>query len=86
MRSIPLSSESPSRFAVVVPKKIAKTAVLRNKIKRIVYRAIEMSLGDISNDQLRVVVIFGVKSDVSKVPFAEILEEVKGLLLKKGQK
>lgn len=89
MRSLPISLELPSRFAVVVPKKVAKTAVLRNKIKRIVYRAIEEAKEDISVGPSSCMSIFGVKSDISKIPFAEIAKEVKSLgvsMLKSGQK
>ena len=76
----------PSRFAVAVPKKVAQTAVLRNKIKRIVYQALESFGVDILTGQPGNMIIFGVKKDISKISFAKIAEELKGLLLKKGQK
>ncbi|MBI2474469.1 MAG: ribonuclease P protein component [Candidatus Taylorbacteria bacterium] len=37
------NSQAKAHFAVVVPKKIAKTAVLRNKIRRRMYEAIRRS-------------------------------------------
>jgi ribonuclease P protein component len=86
MRSFLLPAGLPSRFAVAVSKKVAKTAVLRNKIKRIVYRAIETFGGDILSNQPSHMIIFGVKNDVSKASFVEITQEIKDLWLKKGQK
>jgi len=85
-RFILLPVESTSRFAVAVPKKIAQTAVLRNKIKKIVYKAIETFGADVLASQPSVMVIFGVKKDISKFSFKEIAEELQGLYLKKGQK
>ena len=79
-RSFLLPAGLPSRYAVAVSKKVAPTAVLRNKIKRIVYRAIETLGGDILNGQPSCMIIFGVKKDISDVPFAEIVQEVKNLL------
>jgi ribonuclease P protein component len=38
-----LPAFSPFRCAVVVSKKVAKTAVMRNKLRRSVYRALEGS-------------------------------------------
>lgn len=70
----------PSRFAVAVSKKIAPTAVLRNKIKRVVYRAIEtLDVGVLIN-QPGQMFIFGIKKDISKEPFAEVFLEIKNLL------
>ena len=86
VRSTPLPSGSLSRFAVAVSKKVAPTAVLRNKIKRIVYNAVEGVCGQDSTPQPSCMTIFGVKSDISKVPSTEIIKEVESLLLKKDQK
>ena len=81
VRSSLLPAELPSRFAVVVSKKVAPTAVLRNKIRRIVYRAIEILNGRTLTDQQSVMVIWGVKKDISKVPFAKITQELESLHL-----
>lgn len=89
VRSQSISEGSGSLFAVSVPKKFAKTAVLRNKIKRLVYRAIQEGLSDTSIKVPDQMTIFGVKNDISKVAFVEIAKEVKDLLLlllKKDQK
>ena len=86
MRSFSLPEGIPSRFAVAVPKKVAPTAVLRNKIKRLVYKAIEMFDKEVLVTQPGCIIIFGLKKDVSKITFAEMSQELRGLLLKKGQK
>ena len=86
MRSVPTPINSPSRFAVAISKKVAPTAVLRNKIKRIVYRAIEISSGDSLTGQSGVAMIFGVKKDISQDPFTEIVKEIQELLLNKVKK
>jgi ribonuclease P protein component len=86
MRSFLLPTGLSSRFAVAVSKKVAPTAVLRNKIKRLVYKAIEITDTQTLADQSGQMVIFGVKNDVTKVSFPEIGEEIKNLLLKIGQK
>lgn len=38
-----MRSEGSTKFAAVAPKKIAKTAVDRNKLRRIIYNAIKTS-------------------------------------------
>lgn len=59
-------------FSASVPKKIAKTAVLRNKIRRRIYAVIEEK-PDLQG------VLFA-KSDLSKVSFEELKNEVASLL------
>lgn len=86
MRSFSLPVGLPSRFAVAVPKKVAQTAVLRNKIKRLVYKAIEMFDKEVLANQPGCMIIFGVKKDISKITFDEVSQELRDLLLKKGQK
>lgn len=84
MRAFVLPAGLPSRFAVAVPKKVAPTAVLRNKIKRIVYRAIEIAGSDVLAFQPGKMIIFGAKVDISKLPFEQIAQEIKDLTLKKA--
>lgn len=76
-RSLPSPTGSPSRFAVAVPKKVAPTAILRHKIKRTVYRAVEELGDEFLTGRPSVMTIFGVKKDLSDVPLAEIVEELK---------
>ena len=81
LRSVSLPAGLSSRFAVAVSKNTIKTAVLRNRIKRIVYQAIETLGPEVLASQPSVMVIFGLKSDISKMPFAEIVQELKDLLV-----
>lgn len=86
MRSFALPVGLPSQFAVAVSKKVTPTAVLRNKIKRIVYQSVEAADTSVLADRPGNMVIFGVKSDISNTPFDEINKEIQSLLLNKGQK
>ncbi len=86
IRSFSLLESLPSRYAVAIPKKIAKTAVLRNRIKRIVYTAIEtLDKGGVFSNQTNHMTIFGVKTDVSKISYEEVVKEVKDLLEKRAK-
>lgn len=49
---------SHSRFAVVVSKKVLKSAVRRNRIRRRVYEIIRLELLYLKNDQDVVIIIF----------------------------
>ena len=80
MRSFVLPAGLPSRFAVAVTKKVGSTAVLRNRIKRLVYHAIEEASVDILAGQPCCMVIFGVKKDISELDSALITKEIKNLL------
>jgi ribonuclease P protein component len=44
IRCVPLSTSEPSRIAVIVSKKVAKSAVARNKLRRRVYSAFQPML------------------------------------------
>lgn len=80
VRSILASAGLPSRFAVVVSKKIAPTAVLRNKNKRFVYKAIETLNTSNSTRQPNKMFILGVKKDLSKLSSIDITQELKNLI------
>jgi ribonuclease P protein component len=80
------SDEAESRFAVTVPKKIAKTAVLRNKIKRLGYRGLEVAYGSDFSVQPVKKIVLGLKKDISNVPFDEIVKDLKNLLIEKKSK
>ena len=73
---------STYRVAVVVSKKVSKSAVQRNRIRRRVYEAFQSEAGDITkpND-----LIFTVFSDqVLSADFAELQSQVRSLLNKAG--
>jgi ribonuclease P protein component len=76
LRAIP-SLGSVSRFAVVVPKRIAKSAVVRNRMRRRVYAALHPVL--VGHDPQ----IFGVivlAADIQGVSLTEMTVEIQSLL------
>jgi ribonuclease P protein component len=83
MRSFLLPAGFSSRFAVAVSKKVAPTAVERNKSKRIVYKAIEMFGNDILLNKPHNLVIFGVKTSILDVSLDEIHKELINLFEKR---
>jgi ribonuclease P protein component len=72
-----------SKFSVVVSKKVAKTAVLRNKIRRRVYSCIREILKTSSTRKPGLLVFFA-KKDVDKLKFINLKSEVENLLSKSG--
>ncbi len=70
-----------SRFAVSVPKKVAKTAVLRNKIKKKIYSIIK-------NFEKKIIlgfnVIFIAKIGVDKLKFTDLSNEIDKIFVKIG--
>ena len=68
------------RFAVVVSKKIEKTAVGRNRIRRRVYEAIRSELKDYPAFMDCIFVV--VNKDVSTIPFKKLQNTVHKLLEK----
>ena len=67
-----------TRFAVVVSKKVAKTAVGRNKIRRRVYEVIRKNIEYIPKEMDYVFVVFS--SEVGEMKFSE-LEKLIGELV-----
>ncbi len=76
-----LKVEGVNRFSVAVPKKIAKTAVERNKIRRRFYSALRPLDPKISPS---VQGVFIVKAPVIKSSLAEISSELKSFFVKIG--
>lgn len=72
------NSRGFTRVAVVVSKKVIKTAVGRNLIRRRVYEAIRRNFEDIPKKRDYIFVIFS--KDVAKMPFHE-LEKMLGELV-----
>jgi ribonuclease P protein component len=73
--------EKPSQFAMVVSKKVAKIAVVRNKLRRRGYRAIEQALPDLKAGYF-VVIFFKKGTSELDVPttqqkITEILKKAK---------
>lgn len=70
-----LNQENP-QYAFVVPKSVAKRAVVRNKLRRQGYNAIR------TMDTLSGLGVFMYKKQNKEVPFSEIKESIKSLLNK----
>lgn len=66
-------------FGVSIPKKIAKTAVLRHSIKRQIYSAIRPLLSR-TIDGFNVVIV--AKAEILKLSFSEISEEIEKIFVK----
>lgn len=67
--SIAFFTNMPPQGAVVVSKKVAKTAPVRNRIRRRVYHALRALLPNSGHS----VVIYPTK-DVAKIPFKDLTE------------
>lgn len=73
------SVDSPSKFAVSVPKKVAKTAVLRNKIKRRVFDCLKEIIPNIKKNGN---FIFIAKTGIEKLKYIQIKEEINKIFVK----
>jgi len=73
-----LQSKLPlSRFAVVIPKKVAKSAVVRNRARRRVYEIVRINLSQIKPGYT---IIITLKSDLVSIKPKELEQQlVKGL-------
>jgi len=70
-------NEGPSRITVVVSKKTAKTAVVRNRIRRRFYAAIEPLLKNLDRGYL---MVFYPKKEVETAPFPVLKLEIEKTL------
>ena len=70
-----------SRFSVIVSKKVAKTAVERNKIRRRLYSLLNSGYSEISRG---VHGIFIVKNDIKKVSVEELATTLDQFFVKIG--
>lgn len=74
------NSRRHQRFAVVVSKKIDKTAVGRNRIRRRVYEALRTELATYDDHMDCIFVV--VNKDVATLPFDELCFTIRKLLKK----
>lgn len=72
------------RFAVVVSKKVLKSAVGRNRIRRRIFEAIRLELPNFKEKQDLIFVVFN--ADVKKMPFLELQRVIYQLLLNSANK
>lgn len=71
----------PTRVSVVVPQKIGKTAVIRNKLRRKVYEAVRPLFSLVAPD---VYIIIFAKSSALSASFAELQREIRVAFVKAG--
>ena len=76
------NSRGFTRFAVVVSKKVEKSAVKRNRIRRRVYEVLRRNFDLIPKKKDYIFVIFS--SDVAKIDFNE-LEKIMGELVEQSK-
>lgn len=74
-----VSEDKHLKISSVAPKKIAKTAVLRNAIRRKVYSAVGKSINDIS---LPIKAIFLSKTGVIDIKNQDLKKEVRSIFVK----
>lgn len=72
------NSRGFQRFGVVVSKKVLKSAVGRNRIRRRVYEAIRLELPNFSAKKDCLFVVYS--RDIKDIPFLELRHMVKELL------
>ena len=66
-----------TRFAVVVSKKVLRSAVGRNRIRRRVYEAIRLNLSEFKQPRDYVFVIYSQR--IKSLPFSELEKEIREL-------
>ena len=69
-----------TRFAVVVSKKVMKSAVGRNRIRRRIYEAIRLELPQLKCPTDYILLVHN--REIGVVPFVELQKTIKDLLLK----
>lgn len=76
-----ISTQETSRFSVSVPKKVAKTATQRNKIRRQIYSALRKIDNRIKPGLSGVIVA---KSGIDKLSFISLELEISAVFVKSG--
>lgn len=70
------------RFAVVVSKKVSKSAVTRNRIRRRIYEWLRLNLSQLDQEQLTV--IFVHNEALAKMPHQSLVEQLQKIFKKAG--
>ena len=81
VRFVESEKKKETRFSIIVSKKISKTAVGRNLIRRRVSRVLEIMRGRIAHSYI---VLIYCKKNTHNAPFAILEKEVERSLLKIG--
>lgn len=67
-----------TRFAVVVSKKVLKSAVGRNFIRRRIYEAIRLNFSSFPKQRDYIIIVFS--KDIANLPFKELEKALKSLV------
>lgn len=67
-----------TRFAVVVSKKVLKTAVGRNRIRRRVYEAVRLNFDKFKKPRDYIFVVYD--KQIEKLPFSDLQKQIRSLL------
>ena len=78
IRAMPTKTWDECAFSVVISKKRAKQAVLRNKNKRRVYNALNKVLKEVKSPKKGII---SLKKDLTNISFQEIQAELKKTLI-----
>ena len=70
-----------SKFGVIASKKISKLAVTRNRIRRIIYAALDKYVNDI---KVNIYGLFIVRTDFSETKSTEVEKEIESVFKKSG--
>ena len=70
------------KFAVVVSKKVSKSAVTRNRIRRRIYEWLRLNLSQLDQEQLTV--IFVHNEILAKMPYLSLVEQLEKTFKKAG--
>lgn len=71
-----------ARFGVVVSKKVSKSAVVRNRIRRRVYEWIRLNIDRIDSQSL--VLVFPYTDSIAKIKHSELNLQLEQLFIKSG--
>lgn len=72
------NTRNHQRFAVVISKKVIKSAVGRNRVRRRVYEAIRLNLPEFKDNKDCIFVIYS--KTIKDIDFEELKELIKNLL------
>ncbi|MBR1802146.1 ribonuclease P protein component [Candidatus Saccharibacteria bacterium] len=72
------NSRGHQRFAVVISKKVIKSAVGRNCVRRRVYEVIRLQLPEFTDKKDCIFVIYS--KEIKEMPFSDLVNLVKGLI------
>lgn len=72
------NTRNHQRFAVVISKKVIKSAVGRNRVRRRVYEAIRLNLPEFKDNKDCIFVIYS--KTIKDINFEELKELIKNLL------